>query len=179
MAVLLVGLAGAPADATTVLGRLLADAGLRAELRRDPDGLARSLDADPAELRGLDPEGLEAQAETLFEKRVHEAGKLLPVTMARLGEEATPLFRQHAERFWPQGHRRHAEDAAAFGRFLEDRQLPRCRSELNRLRFALGTRRVSAGFVQDAWVDGRPRCALQILYRRRGGVRSLALYLGF
>jgi len=168
-----------PADATTVLGRLLADPGLRAELRRDPDALAKTLDADPAELRGLDPAGLEAQAETLLEKRFHEAGKLLPATMAGLGDEATPLFRQHAERLWPQGHRRHAEDAAAFGRFLEERKLPRCRSELNRLRFALGPRRFSVAFVPDARAGGRRRAALQILYRRCGAVHSLALYLGF
>ena len=107
-----------PADATTVLARLLADAGLRAELRRDPDALARTLDADPELLRGLDPSGLEAQAETLLEQRFHEAGKLLPLTMAGLGDDAKPLFRQHADRLWPHGHRRHAEDAAAFGRFL-------------------------------------------------------------
>jgi hypothetical protein len=168
-----------PADATTVLGRLLAEPGLRVELRRDPDALARTLDADPAELRGLDPAGLEAQAETLMEKRFHEAGKLLPATMAALGCEASSLFRRHAERHWPQDHRRHAEDASSFGRFLEERKLPRCRSELNRLRFAMGTSRVALAFVPDAWAGGRRRAALQILYRRRGAVRSLALYLGF
>jgi hypothetical protein len=168
-----------PADATSVLGRLLADPALRAELRRDPGALARTLDVDPAELEGLDPAGLDAQAETLLEKRFHEAGKLLPRTMAGLGAEAKPLFRSHAERSWPQGQRRHAQDAAAFGRFLEERRLPRCRSELNRLRFALGHGRLSFGFVRDAWVGGRSRSALQILYRGRSGVRSLALYLGF
>jgi hypothetical protein len=168
-----------PADAVTVLGRLLADAALRAELRRDPDALARMLGADPAELRGLDPAGLEAQAETLLVKRFHEVGKLLPLTMAGLGEGAKALFREHAGRGWPQGHRRHAEDAAAFGRFLEERTLPRSRSELSRLRFAVGPRRLSLSFVRDAWVGGRPRPALQILYRRGGAVRSLALYLGF
>jgi hypothetical protein len=167
-----------PADAVTVLGRLLADSGLRAELRRDPEALARTLEADPAELRALDPAGLEAQAATLIEKRFHEAGKLLPATMAGLGDEARPLFREHAERIWPQGHRRHAEDAAAFGRFLEARKLPRCRSELSRLRFALGRRRFVLAFVPDAWAGGRRRWALQILFRRRGALRSLAFYLG-
>jgi hypothetical protein len=168
-----------PADAVTVLGRLLADSALRAELRRDPEALARTLDADPAELRALDPAGLEAQAETLLEKRFHEAGKLLPATMAGLGELAKPLFREHAEGIWPQGHRRHAEDAAAFGRFLEERKLPRCRSELKRLCFTLGPENWSISFVPDAWAGGRRRAALQILCRRPSGVRSLALYLGF
>src|SRR5689334_8958389 len=97
-----------PADPVTVLGRLLADPSLCAELRRDPAALARRLDVDAEALRGLDLEGMEAQAETLLDKRFHEVGKLLPRTLAALGEAARPLFREHAGRTWPSGHRRHA-----------------------------------------------------------------------
>jgi hypothetical protein len=168
-----------PADLTTVLGRLLADPGLRSEFRRDPAATARSLDADPAELSALDPEELEHQAQTLVDKRFYEVAGLLPRTMAALGRDAERFFRDHAAGFWPEGHRRHAEDAAAFGRWLETRRLPRSRSELNRLRFSLGGGRFSLGFVDDAWVAGRNRRALQLLYRRRGAVRSIAFYLGF
>jgi hypothetical protein len=165
-------------DLTTVLGRLLSDPALRATLRRDPEAAARALDADPATLAAVDSDGLEQQAETLLEKRFHEVGKLLPRTVAALGPDAERRFREHAAGFWPEGHRRHAEDASAFGRWLQGRRLPHSRSELNRHRFALGARRFSLGFVNDAWVGGRSRRALQILYRRRGVVRSLALYLG-
>ncbi|MBI3858437.1 MAG: hypothetical protein HY293_22360 [Planctomycetes bacterium] len=168
-----------PADLTTVLGRLLSDPALRAELRRDAAAAARSLDADPAEISALDVDGLERQAEMLVEKRLHEVGKLLPLTLAALGGEAAARFREHAALCWPGGHRRHAEDAAAFGRYLEARGLPRSRSELNRLRFAMRGGRISLGFVPDARVGGRPRRALQLLFRRRGAVRSWALTLGF
>jgi len=168
-----------PAEFTTVLGRLLADPALRAELRGDPDALARRLDADPEALRALDAGELERQADTLVDKRFHEVEKLLPATIAGLGDAAARVFGEHAARSWPEGHRRHAEDAAAFGAFLEGRHLPRCRAELNRLRFAMGRKRFSFRFVPDARIGGRARRALQILYRRRGEVRSLALYLGF
>jgi hypothetical protein len=165
-----------PADLTTVLGRLLSDPALRAEFRRDPAATARILDAD---LEGLDPDELDQQAAALVDKRFNEAAKILPRTMALLGGDAEALFREHAAGFWPEGHRRHPEDAAAFGRFLEARGLPRSRSELHRLRFAMGGGRAAFRLVPDAWVGGRPRRALQVLYRRRGAVRSVAIYLGF
>jgi hypothetical protein len=168
-----------PADFTTVLGRLLADPALRAELRRDPGAVARALDADAAALHEIEIDDLERQAETLLDKRFHEVAKLLPLTVAGLGAAAPEVFREHALGHWPEGHRRHAADASAFGRFLEGRGLPRSASELHRLRFAMGTGRLSLGFVADAWVGGRPRRALQLLYRRRGAVRSLAFYAGF
>lgn len=165
-----------PADLTTVLGRLLADGALRSEFRRDPAATARSLDVD---LSGIDPEELERQAATLVDKRFREAARLLPRTIVMLGGDAERVFAAHAGLFWPQGHRRHADDAAAFGRFLRDRELPCCRSELNRLAFGMGRGRLAFRFVPDAWVGGRARRALQVLYRRRGAVRSLAIYLGF
>jgi hypothetical protein len=168
-----------PADLTTVLGRLLADPALRAELRRDPGAVARLLDADAAALRELYLEDLERQAETLLDKRFHEVEKLLPQTVAQLGARAAEAFREHALGYWPEGCWRHAEDAAAFGRFLEERKLPRSESELNRLHFAMGTGRLSLRFAADARVGGRPRRALQLLYRRRGAVRSLAFYAEF
>lgn len=165
-----------PAELTTVLGRLLADPALRAEFRRDPAATARELDAD---LSGIDPVELECQAATLVDKRFHEVAKLLPRTIALLGADAARVFGAHAGLFWPEGHRRHAEDAVAFGRFLQERRFPCCRSELHRLLFAMGKGRLSFRFVPDAWVGGRARRALQVLYRRRGAVGSLAVTLGF
>jgi hypothetical protein len=168
-----------PSDAATVLGRLLADPAARAMLRRDPLLAAGALDADPALLESLDLDGLEEQARGLVEKRFHEVAKLLPWTVAGLGPEAPAVFARHAAAFWPEGHRRHALDAESFARFLESRSLPLCRSEVNRLRFGMGGSRFGIRWVSDALVEGRSRRALQILYRRRGAVRSLALYLGF
>lgn len=168
-----------PADAATVLGRLLADPALRASLRRDPASVARTLDADPGMLADLDLDGLEQQAQGLVDKRFHEVAKLLPLTIAGLGASAAAVFAEHAAAFWPEGHRRHAHDADAFGRFLEARRLPACRSELNRLRFGMSGSRLGLRWVADAQVRGGARPAVQVLYRRRGAVRSVALYLGF
>jgi hypothetical protein len=165
-----------PADLTTVLGRLLADPALRAEFRRDPAATARRLDAD---LSAIDPDELERQAETLVDKRFHEVAKLLPRTIALQGGDAARIFAAHASLFWPEGHRRHADDAVAFVRFLRERDFPWVRAEYTRLVFAMRGSRLSFRLVPDAWVGGRARRALQILYRRRGAVRSLALYFGF
>ena len=74
-------------------------------------------------LARLDPVGLTHQAETLLQKRWHEVTKLLPSTIAELGSEAEELFRYLALKSWPEGHRRHALDAADFIGFLEHNQL--------------------------------------------------------
>ena len=168
-----------PADLTTVLGRLLSERGLRDGLRRDPEGLARELDVEPSWLEGLNFDDLHAQAEALLNKRFEEVSRILPQTLSLLGATAVEVFRAHAEGFWPAGHRRHVEDALAFGRFLEARGLPCSASELHRLRFSSGRERLSLRWVSDALAGGRRRRALQVLYRRWGVVHSLAFYLGF
>lgn len=161
---------------TPALARLLADPQLRGAFRRDPEGTAGRLGAP--ELSAVDPDALERQAETLVEKRRHEASKLLPRTFETLGPSARRIFADHAARFWPGGSRRHVEDAAAFGRFLRGHP-GLCRSEWNRVRFALEGRRWAIRLVPDARVRGRDRAALQVLWRdRRGGVQSAALWLG-
>lgn len=167
-----------PAEFTTILGRLLTDPELRRRFRRDPASAARALDADPSSLAAIDPDGLDLQAETLLEKRLHEVSKLLPRTVAGLGIRGAPAFREYACAHWPEGHRRHAEDAAAFGSFLRERGFPLCRSELNRHLFTMGSASWAIHLVADARVGGRSRRAIQLLFRRRGVVRSLAVYLG-
>lgn len=165
-----------PFDLTSGLGRLLADPGLRAELRNDPEAAARKLGAAQGDLAGLDLEGLEQQASTLVEKRFHEVAKLLPATFAGLHCAAKRHFGDYAPTYWPTGHRRHDLDADAFARFLEDRGVKTGRAEVHQLRFSLQERRWSMSFVPDAWVDGKARPALQLLFRRGGGVRALAFY---
>lgn len=167
-----------PPDFTSVLGRLLADGGLRARFRLDPVGTAAELGVE--ELAALDPEGLERQAETLLAKRLHEVSKLMPASFASLGLAAAPLFRRHAAAGWPAGHRRHLADAVAFGRFLLGEGVGGvCRSEFNRLRFALEGGRWALRLVPDAQAGGRRRAAVQVLWRGRGGdVRSAAVWFG-
>lgn len=81
-----------PADRAAALARLLTEAPLRGLLRRDPGEAARRLDVERAWLDALDPEGLDAQAETLLDKRWGELARLLPRTLAGLGAEARGLF---------------------------------------------------------------------------------------
>lgn len=164
-----------PLELAEALGRLLADPALRREFRRDPAGTAARLDAT---LSGIDPAALEKQAESLVAKRLHEVAKLMPRTFERLGPAASGLFRGFAGTRWPRGHRRHLEDAVAFGRSLRGHPAL-CRSEWNRLRFALEGGRCSIRLVPDARAGGRDRAALQVLWRDdRGGVRSAAVWFG-
>jgi hypothetical protein len=162
-------------DLTLALGRLLADPSLRETLRRDAAEASRILDVD---LRGIDVDGLDLQADALLEKRLHEVAKRLPRTLAQLKGAAGRVFREYAVRSWPQGHDRHLRDAAAFVGFLAERDLPLCRSEANRLYFALGNSRLALRYVPDAWVAGRSRKALQLLIRVGPSVRSFAFYFG-
>ncbi len=169
-------------DLTTALGRLLSDPALRREHARDPEALARHLNVDAAHLDsflGLDRDGLEVQAEALIAKRFHEAACLLPETTARLGETARALFFEFAKGTWPTGHRRHLEDAVAFGRFLRRRGGPGpSDAEFNRLRFALERRWLALHLVWRFPHGARHRAALQLLHRRRGGrARQTVIFL--
>lgn len=98
--------------------------------------------------------------------------------MSLLGAWAPGLFRDYADRSWPEGHRRHVRDAADFGGFLATRQRPLCRSEWNRARFSAGTSALWVGYARDVWIGGRARGALELFLRWRGSVRSVAIYLG-
>jgi hypothetical protein len=163
-------------DLTLALGRLLADPSLRETLRRDAAEASRVLDVD---LRGIDADGLDRQAEALLEKRFHEVSKRLPRTVALLKDGAGRVFWEFAVRSWPEGHDRHLRDAAAFVAYLEERALPLCRSEIHRLQFVLGNSRLALRYAPDVWAGGRSRKAVQLLVRTGVSVRSFALYFGF
>ena len=169
-------------DLTTALGRLLSDAGMRESFRSNPGEVADRFElsaADREALGAIDPEGLDAQADVLMRKRLHEARRYLPRTMEGLGDAAGGWFRRYAAGNWPVGHRRHVDDALGFAGFLADRRIPgRCRDEINRLRFLSRGGRFAVHVVPDLPIDGRPRSALQILYRDRGSQpRQLALFV--
>ncbi len=162
-------------DLTLALGRLLSDSSLRETLRRDPAEASRILDVD---LRGIDADGLDRQADALLEKRFYEVSKRLPRTFRLLKAGACRIFREYAVRSWPQGHERHLRDAAAFSGFLAERDLPICRAEVNRLHFVLGNFRLALRYAPDVWVGGRSRKAVQLLVRLGVSVRSFAFYFG-
>ena len=170
-------------DLTTALARLLTDATLRDTYRQDRRLAAQRLSVGRGDIDAfcsLDPTGLDNQAKTLLKKRFHEASRILPETCSRLGQDARTWFWKYAQTHWPEGHRRHLEDAVCFCDFLIDTDNRNvCQSELNRLRFALEGRRLAVHLVRDLLViGGRRRRAIQILYRSRDGTpRQFAFYL--
>ena len=161
-------------DFTTALARLLTDRSLLESYRVDARETAERLSVRPSDVDAflsLDAADLEAQAETLVRKRFHEVAGMIPETITGLGgrEEARHVFEEYATTRWPAGHRRHLADAVAFcAHLLGQERRTVCRAEYHRLRFVLCRRRVAMHVVPSEIVDGRPRCALQILYGRRG-----------
>ena len=168
-------------DLTAALARLLSDDSLRRDFARDPASVARALDvAEPhrAAFCSIRAEQLDTQAGVLLGKRFHEVAVLLPRTIQRIGNVARELFRTYAETFWPTGHRRHIEDAVAFGRFIARRNRAFIDVvEFNRLCFLISGRRVRLHFAGVRVPGTRPRRAVQVLCRTPSDVRSWLLYL--
>ena len=158
-------------DLTAALADLLSDPALRRAYADDPAAVARQLgvgDADRPAFLVLDRQGLEAQANSLVNKRLHEVTGLLPVTFTRLGAEAGRLFRAYADTQWPEGHTRHVTDAVSFCQYLKIIGLSDkvCGLELQWLTFRLSKRRISITWVNDIPVRDRLRPGLQILVRK-------------
>ena len=169
-------------DLTTALARLLTNRDLRAAYSRDPQSVAKNLGVDETVLRpflALDPVALESQAELLLNKRFFEIRGLLPETCSQFGEDARKQFREHAERVWPEGHRRHVLDALSFCKYLKDEvNFHANQCEVNRLQFILAKRRLAIHLVRDLVVHGRPRRGIQFLLRDRDGLpHQFAFYL--
>ena len=156
-------------ELTNALGRLLSDRFLREIFRRDPQEAARRLNLDPQDgeaLRTLDPDGLDAQAQTLLNKRCWEVSRLIPRTFKTLGKDARRRFLVYAESYWPVGHKRHIDDALTFCRRLMEEDISAvCRAEYNWLRFLLDGGLFAVRFAPDLYAKGRRFRAIQILYR--------------
>lgn len=161
-------------DFVSALARLLTDRTLRDRHREDPEAVADALDCmgyDADKLIALDPAQIAEQADGLIRKRYHEVRALLPETMAHLGGRATRLFFEFAENHWPDGHRRHQEDALAFCRSLVI--AGHCREakfEQNLLRFQLKRKRFGLHLVRTP--DGPSRLTIQFLRRLGNAVRQ-------
>ncbi|MFQ5734273.1 MAG: hypothetical protein ACE5KM_20235, partial [Planctomycetaceae bacterium] len=74
-------------------------------------------DGDLDVLRNLDAEELQRQADCYIHKRYYEMAELIPASLGLIGRGARRLFRQYATDNWPEGHRRHLNDAIEFVRF--------------------------------------------------------------
>ena len=132
-------------DLTIALARLLCDHQLRAAFATDPTGVARDLALPPHDrdiFCAMDPVALERQAKALLRKRRDEVARLVPLSWQRLGSAALARFDEYASASWPVGHRRHAEDALAFLRFLASHRLVFAPIEARRLDTRLSDRRL-------------------------------------
>jgi hypothetical protein len=130
-----------------------------------------------AHLAALNPDALQAQADTLLNKRLHELNNLLPRTIGMLGPEGRSYILRFASDYWPTGHLRHLEDAWRFCDFLKIKGISICQSEYNWVRFIFSRKRASVHWVRDFDVRGKSRFALQFLYWNRNGVpQEFGLY---
>jgi hypothetical protein len=169
-------------DFVTALGRLLRDGVARDAYRADPARTIERLELAEAEralLLNLDADDLEFQAEVLLRKRFEAISRVIPQTLANLGEDAWPAFVKYARNFWPVCQKMAAQDAGGFFEHLRThRPAVICGREANRIRFALGHRRIEA-HLRDMHVRGRVRKCLQLFFRWRSGWSEHAFYLAF
>jgi hypothetical protein len=158
-------------DFVTALAQLLVNPRLQETFSRDPQAAADLLtiaNEDRDLLVSLSPAQLERQARLLITKRMRETFGFLPLTVKALGENAAAYFRDYAQGYWPATHRRHTVDALGFCKFLREHRLPCNQSEYNRVYFNNKPSRMRICFAKDALINGRRRCALQLLYRLKG-----------
>ena len=161
-------------DPTAILARLLTNRSLREAFLEAPQVVASEL-TDQSDVQAfllqLAPENLQAQAESLISKRQGEVATLIPATWQFLGATAVQHFADYANRSeWPRGYRRHLLDALAFCNYLQDMKLRGLPSDERRwLGFQVAKGRCRVGFVSGVMIEGRPRRAIQVLVRGRGG----------
>ncbi|MCB1216008.1 hypothetical protein KDL44_01345 [bacterium] len=131
---------------TELLAILLSDARQRASfLGNRRAWLAQKLQ-DPGtagHLLDLDAVQLESQAATLVGKRWRAVSELIPESSLGNSSLTAALFREYADQYWPEGHRRHELDAVSFLRFCRGLGLRISTAELARLEISLGQRSFS------------------------------------
>jgi hypothetical protein len=167
-------------ELSEALGALLTDPGLRELFARSPEAAADRVavaERDRHAFVTLPLAHVARQADGLIEKRLHEGVELFRRTAALHGERTAPLFRAYAASAWPHGARRRWQDIAGFFAFLEARGERVDPAEAHRARFHAGERRLSIHGVRRYPARGALRPALQILWRRGGRVREIALQI--
>lgn len=160
-------------DAVNVLGKLLRDRELRRRFAADRDQVTRELGVCPTDrpfVLALEPDALEAQAESLIRKRSSEVSRLLPGTWKLLGDDAPTLFADYVDQsVWPEGHRRHLIDAMHFCHFLsKDFASSILSSERHWVDFLASSRSLSVRFVSGLLANQNRDLAIQFCCRRGG-----------
>jgi len=160
-------------DSITALGRLLRDGSLRDAYAAQPSQTVDTMgvtQTQRAALLDLKAEDLEFQAQVLLRKRFQTVSALIPLTCSSLGESAWARFIEYARNYWPAGNQMEVFDARDFVRHLwEKHGASVALSEVNRIRFALGTRRISFHFLKRIRLRNRERRAVQVFVRLASG----------
>ena len=156
-------------DFITAFGRLLRDGALRDAYSISPAAALDYLDVRAPErlaLLTLNPEDLEAQARVLLRKRFEIVKHLIPQTCSNLADQAWPQFAGYSRSNWPSDPTASAIDAQQFLAHLQQ-SYPELIStaEENRVRFALGTKRLSIHLVPRLVICRRTRPCLQLFVR--------------
>ena len=168
-------------DAVTAMAKLLAEPALLDLYERKREAAAELLRIDDkfrAAFLTWDVAKLRRQARGLVDKRRYEVSRFLPRTFERLGLRGERIFAEFASARWPAGHRRHAADALAFARWLRDRREPAwCAEEQARLEILLGKFAFGVRLIANFASRRGPRRALVFLLRRKGRIRTFAVFL--
>ena len=133
------------------LARLLTDPELRERFGTEPDVVGGELELQADEIDDLltvAASELVIFADSLVTKRFNEVSKLLPITSRVAGEQFRDLFLEFAPTYNPRSVKKHYEDAVAFSRFMEIKEIPEmvrdaARLERTRLMFFNGNGRFS------------------------------------
>ena len=109
-----------------LLARIFTDEDLRLRFLSEPEktGAENNLsDEEIEQIKQVLPEQINFFADSLFHKRLHEVEKFLPLTRKALEKDFEKYFREFANQFLPRTIKKHLEDAAGFGEFLQSKEI--------------------------------------------------------
>ena len=134
------------------LALLLSDETARTDFHRSPKLFLDRFNLEEVDkqlLLEMEPRQLEIQAKALLSKRLSEIRKLIPATSRALGVRIRNLFLDYSTNHWPTGYKRHLLYTAMFCEYLASIGEPGIHySELNRLQFALGHKRIAIFLIR-------------------------------
>ena len=173
----------ADADFISALGRLLHSGDLRDAFAADPAAVAASLSlqgADRTRFMQLDLEDVEFQARVLLRKRFNLVRRALPLTCARLSDNAWAEFQRYGRPNGPTGSDALAYDCCGFCNHLINTKPEAIeRAEWNRAKFARDRRRSAVHWLKRLPVRGRNRVGLQIFFSSKRRAHDWRIAFGF
>lgn len=105
-----------------IFARFFTDENLRRSFWENPEKIGHENGLNGTEIsqfKEIVTQNREFFASSLFNKRLNEVEKLLPLTKKHLDNEIKQLFRKFAHSFQPKSNNKHLEDALKFVDFLQ------------------------------------------------------------